>query len=374
VTKRDQDFQWRLGDLLTPAGLLTREAPVDVTLWPPVEDVKLSGGNLEWTIKEPARVVNGIGIHDRPIATPRMALSRLDQARAAKDMLRKFARLHSASDKEVLVYAKYWGPLSLCEHNLPYRHGALRGWAKSSLKMPPGSNLPEIEISNNKKSHPELAVHAPCSPLLRESLLAWRFFSRQVSAILAIAASVQVGNYGRFEDWQLVLEHGFPGGSGRARSLELNKVFLLEALNSWMTLGTVHLWASDLDGKVHLRGTDLFSKLGLQMALAASNRLGVYICSVCGQQYESARKLAAGRKRSCGKPECEREAARRRKVESRRGKQPVAPQPFPHLRCNFPGCKRPAYQLTDGGEQRRCDHHVNDPDWKKRKAVIAYFG
>ena len=46
---------------------------------------------------------------------------RLSQ-RAEGGLLNDFLRLESATDRQILAFAKRWGPLQLCKHRRPYRH------------------------------------------------------------------------------------------------------------------------------------------------------------------------------------------------------------------------------------------------------------
>ena len=130
------------------------------------------------------------------------------------------------------------------------------------------------------------SVRPMCSPLSGESVDVWRFFSRQAHAILDIAARVHAGNPGTNEDWLLVLDHGLPGHHPTSL-MEVNRTFLLEAIRGWMSFGSVHLWIWDLHGKIGLAGADLFGKLALELALAVSRSKGLWVCSFCGQQYQT---------------------------------------------------------------------------------------
>lgn len=133
MTKRDQGIiRWELGDLLTPQGALTRGAPTDSYTLPPAEDVKISNDCLVWTARRPKRVVDGAVMYD---ATP-LETDPKTRARYEKDMLQSFTGLHIAASQEILQFARCWGPLHLCEHNMPHQHDALAGVAKYPLRMP----------------------------------------------------------------------------------------------------------------------------------------------------------------------------------------------------------------------------------------------
>ena len=134
VTKRDsRAIAWELGDLLTPQGLITRDAPIGLSWLPPVQYVSISGGDLVWRLRKPDRVVDGVAIHNLPIPSIREQLDKTTRSHCEQDMLGRFVELHRSTDREILEYAKFWGQLKLCEHNVPHRHGALTGFSKYRL-------------------------------------------------------------------------------------------------------------------------------------------------------------------------------------------------------------------------------------------------
>jgi hypothetical protein len=325
VTKRDASAAWELGDLLTAQGSLTRSAPIELRRLPPVEDVSISDGYLSWTMRKPDRVIDGAAIYKLPIASTRERLDPKIRARNEKDMLRRFADLHSMTDQEILEFARTWGVLKLCEHGLPYQHPPL---ALYRLRIPPpDARLAELLAA--QRAQRSLPVRGVCSALRWEPLQTWRFFSRQANAILDIAACIHAGKHGSEGDWVWVVDGGLPWHPPSA-AMTVNRTYLLEALRGWTSLGMFHPSVWDLDGKIHLAGSDLFAKLAVELALAACRSKGLQLCSVCGRQYEADRKPAVGRENYCGEPACQREGARRRKANSRRGSALTETRQFPH--------------------------------------------
>jgi hypothetical protein len=322
VTQRDRaSTLWQLGDLLPTDGVLTRSVPIKLQKLPPVESVHIFERYLIWKMRKPDRVIEGIALYDWPITSGMVQPDPKDRARHQKDMLRSFAALHSATDQEILGYAKVWGRLNICEHNMPYQHGHL---ARYRIRMPPPLDLHLrrlLEKAGVRVRRPdEQLVPRICSRLKWEPLETWRFFSRQCRAILDIAASFQAGRPGRHADWRCIYPEVLPTRLSTG-SVELNEIFLLEAIRGWTSLGKFELLLGGLDGKLSLSGSDLFAKLAVELALAVSRCKKVCLCSICGRQYEPHRKPALGRESYCGQPGCVREAARRRKLKSRQGKE-----------------------------------------------------
>ena len=311
---------WQLGDLLPTDGVLTRSVPINLQELPPAESVHIFERYLIWKMRKPDRVIEGIALYDWPMTSGVVQPDPKDGARHQKDMLRSFAGLHSATDQEILGYAKVWGSLNICEHNMPYRHYHL---ARYRLRMPPPVDLHLqrlLEKAGVRVRRPdELLVPRICSRLKWEPLETWRFFSRQCRAILDIAASFQAGRHGTHEDWMCLYQEVLP--TRLSQGSEYNETFLLEAIRALMSLGRFRPWICDLDGKLSLSGADLIAKLAAELALAVSQRKKMYLCSICGRQFEPHRKPALGRESYCGQLGCIREAARRRKLKSRQGKQ-----------------------------------------------------
>lgn len=312
-------IELELADLLLPARGLTRSAPVGLRQLPPVENVRIVDQYLFFKTKEPDRITrDGVGIYDAGFASTRDELDARALSRCQQDMLGRFTELHGRPDSDILEYAKYWGPLRICQHNLPHQHPALSGSVAYRLTIPPPlpRKLQEMlrrEKQRSKEKFPDCAV------LNLEPLATWRFFSRQARAIIDIAARIRTKKLGTDADWELVLRNGLPKPQPRVPSkvLELHSIFLVEAIRGWMSLSTFKPWLLGLDGKISLSGADLIAKLSVEIALAASGCKGAYVCSACGRQYETSRKPAKGRENYCGRPECLREGARRRKERAR---------------------------------------------------------
>jgi len=240
-------------------------------------------------------------------------------------MLDHFVRLHKGLDRHILEFARKWGVLQLCHHNLPHTHGKSPLGRQCPVKLPPRLTSDEVteQWSIKWKNHQDAILHRyygieseECFRLHWEPLETWRFFSRQACALLDIAAKVHGGKPGTADDWGLVLKGGFPGHA-ESDALRLNKVLLIEALNIWLDLGTISLDVVDIKGRTRRTGADLFGSIALQLMLAATRQAGLALSAACGDEYPPTRRPPEGRQNYCNKKGCQREASRRRKARQR---------------------------------------------------------
>ena len=159
-----------------------------------------------------------------------------------------------------LRYAKRWGPLGLC--------------ARHSLPCP----------------HAEQCLPRRRGLVFSEPLGGWRDYVAQFAAALSLAAANQARKKCSREDWRLL------GGQGVTWHLLAQQVLLAEALNRWLTLGSVRprlLLAGD--PVVYMEsGSDcgygsgsypLFGTLVWQLVLVICRSDGLGRCSGCGVTY-----------------------------------------------------------------------------------------
>jgi len=215
--------------------------------------------------------------------------------KAEPPMLERFARLaepHPNPDQRVLRYARRWGLLDLCEHQLPIDHGT------SSLPFAFATAGPEaftFDLSGN------------CRSLFgTEPVATWLYWSRQVAALLAILSRLHRSESALAEDWSVLCEeapwvalepvrqglldvredarlwtaHLVGGGV----PLEVQQAVASAAIETWLRLAGVSLelrWAHGVP-EIAFRGGGLFGALGLQILLAAADSSGWLICPGCG--------------------------------------------------------------------------------------------
>lgn len=313
---------WEIGDLLTPTGTLTRSVPIELRWLPPIEEVRIRDRCLVFQLAKPDHVFDGGASFDSLSASAQAAIRKIESRRRA-DMLLQFVALHDSTDRKILAFAKVWGRLRICHHNVPHQHGALQGVLQTLLRIPQkDSNL----VERMQRQRQSRSSDSGCPPLLWEPIDTWRFFSRQANAMLNIAANLNLGVRGHDSDWDCVLAGGLPSYNpsiAKPAELKLHSKCLLTALRAWMSMSRFHPWIVNLEGKIHLGQADLFAKLSLELALAISRIKAPAVCSACGRQYDAGRKPSAGRDHYCSDAACQREGARRRKARSRRARMKI---------------------------------------------------
>jgi hypothetical protein len=95
---------------------LTR--PIDLhRKWSYVKGVRLQRGYLAWKQAEPKHIGNH-WLFDGEIARQAI-LTRQQAEKGGRGILDEFVLLCDGSDKAILEYARTWGVLELCCHNLP---------------------------------------------------------------------------------------------------------------------------------------------------------------------------------------------------------------------------------------------------------------
>jgi len=324
VTQRDKmasaKANWDTAKLTTAKGLLNRSAVevsrrVQFLANLELAHLDLTADNLVWSLP-PSRQSEDTIMFDFAFCPPEPGDG---------TMLDHFVRLHKGLDRDILEFARKWGVLQLCHHNLPYTHGASPLGRDCRLKLPPWmtSEVVTRQWSIKWKDRQDAILHRyygiesqGCFRLHWEPLETWRFFSKQACALLDIAAKVHCGKPGTADDWGLVLKGRFPGHA-ESDALRLTKVFLVEALNIWLDLGAISLDVVDIKGRTRRTGADLFGSIALQLMLAATRQAGLALCAACGEEYPPTRRPSEGRQNYCNKKGCQREASRRRKASQR---------------------------------------------------------
>ena len=205
----------------------------------------------------------------------------------------------------VLGFAKRWGPLEICKHRKPQNH-----------------------------SDP---VYPPCGSsrmgsggMGTEPVEAWRRYSRQLRAILRVAANLYQGRPGDRADWANV-ERGEPEGISAedrhywgpgkiAGKLIHERQTIALALRQWFRYGQVGLspqWLMRRDTKEHwfeiqTEYWGLTGRLAVDLAAALCSPNGLYRCAGCGRPFTpESRKRSRDREKWCYSQECKLEQDRR---------------------------------------------------------------
>jgi len=225
----------------------------------------------------------------------------------------------------VLRFAQKWGVLRLCHHRKPERHRRVSSQIGDLCGGPPRYGGP----------------FSP--PVFSEPIEAWGRYSRQLRAILLVAANLRKGEHGNSQDWQTI-EQGEPKGLsqnerehwGLGNLLQLRgqtclreeRLRLSFDLWNWLIYGDVHVfprWAgSSLETRLSYHG--LTGRLAVEMASMLTHT--VYRCKGCGEPF-GVELEGRGRSRNkgawCGSAECarikNREASHRYYLNLSRSKQ-----------------------------------------------------
>lgn len=222
---------------------------------------------------------------------------------ADENVLRRFLGLADASDAAVLDYARRWGILMLCGHDLPTYHDATHDAMRGRvLDGQPGRWCVE-----------------PAGPTFSESIEVWRDYAARAAALVSLAlvlrGAVELDAsqtretwftmvFGKmaFEDGRLASEREQTTAQAPAEGAALG-YSVADVLDRWMRLGRVRLaaeWTGDRLG-TRLGGgriPGLFGAIAGGLFLAATGS-SLALCHSCGRPYLPARRPASGRRSYC---------------------------------------------------------------------------
>jgi hypothetical protein len=217
-------------------------------------------------------------------------------------MLADFAGLTGRSDDDVRDFARRWGMLGLCAHQLPRNH---RGTVPAGL-------LDAAAVS----------VGTPCGIPGDEAISAWRYWSSQALALLQVFGPVVAGGLADERHWQTLASRGPWATAIRGRqvdeqdvewnywlrpgSVATEPILVTDAVDAWLSMSGERLSLSWWDGQpqVRLGQGGLLGALGMQLVLAATGADALGICSGCRRPHVPSRPRATQWRSYC--PECRR--------------------------------------------------------------------
>jgi hypothetical protein len=210
-----------------------------------------------------------------------------------------------ADDDDVLEFAKRWGVLGLCEHNLPYTHtlddlSTGPSVHLSAVKSP--MSYPERRCERVRKTE---TIEYDDTKLERQTgecieyIGAWRLFAERAVLLLELAASLR--------------SRTDPPDKEKTRRV------LVRRLNKWLDMANVGVvcgdtatgeWPSGLQVRIATRG-GLFGVLAVQLLLATTLTELLFTCAACGTIFNAApaERPRRGERAFCSK--CGRKAAMR---------------------------------------------------------------
>jgi hypothetical protein len=252
------------------------------------------------------------------------------EVHAGPGLLEDFLKLERAKDDDaILRYARRWGPLWLCRHNLPSRH-------VQGCGTPHG-----VQHRNGDPGQP--------IEWWEEEIASWRTVSREGGSVVRIARQLHNGQFGRHDDWEsltylprvmfdvlysappdpfidpadfspegrrhddLIMNDEFlkrddideedddiePATPRRRRlvellgrcrlqeSVEFQRYVLSGVLNYWLQVAGVQPRLNWPGAKpaVHLAGQGLFAALAVQLLFECSRTDGLAVCTSCGTPF-----------------------------------------------------------------------------------------
>src|SRR5215471_148418 len=292
TAKRDDRDAWHAAGLANEDYRLDRPVRAGILLPPTV--VRAREGRIECAYD--------MGPQDLPVVVP------------GPTLLTQFVRLAEGTESQILEFVRRWGPLGLCEHELPASHAL---WGQ----------YPDCVVRSLRKD--SQGVRWKWEPV--KSFRAWAWEARE---IINLAANTYQGVLVNPRRWT---EHGRSwektrflfGEDGRDYFLKytlVNQRHVLGLLvNEWLEIGDVRPFWSLRSGapSIVLGGFGVFGALATQLLFAVSRTRGFSVCASCGRPFSPRRRPVSTRLsycRRCGLRAAQEEASknyRRRVAEAR---------------------------------------------------------
>jgi hypothetical protein len=230
-------------------------------------------------------------------------------------VLNDFIPLAEATGESILAYARRWGVLEICEHNLPRTH---RGESYETRCRP-------------------LRHESERGGLYSEPLSAWRSLAARVRATLNLAAALRLGNRGLPQDWQIVFasheQDLWPSSRSQYQSQGVeNPRNLADAVQELLRIGDVRplfTWRGEQGFGIQIGGAGnpvftgygpgLFGEIALRLAFLLARYDSVAVCSGCNNAFPASQSRAkAGSNRFCSECRAKGIDARIRQQRSRK--------------------------------------------------------
>ena len=197
---------------------------------------------------------------------------RLEAESRGRRILDEFVQLETGDSAAVLNFARTWGPLELCPHNLPYQHDPV-----ASLPVP--LSLPPQLYANYIRRVGEFQLTG-CFPLGFEPIATWVFFARQAAAILRIFKRLRMRSSGNPLNWGIVFDETMA-----TRPIDDQQICLTDVTQAWLNLGACRPSINRGIGGIQWTGADLFGELAVHLALSVQNVDGQAYCARCGKPF-----------------------------------------------------------------------------------------
>lgn len=290
-------MSYQLAGMSNDAGKLM--SPIQARPYASAESIRLIHDRLIWTAEW--------NLASDPVLDHMVS----ERKKSDPQLLFKFTKLADSPPADILEFAKKWGVLGICKHDLPYTH------------IPP----PLVETP----------IKFWCVPRENkngeywESVKAWRYYARHALAMVRIAANLHRNRPGEIEDWNTI--GGFDADSDdwvRGVSVNNDRIFLATQVSFWLEIGNVRPKFEWRDNITTISfDAHLFGVLASQLLLLVSRTKGLGFCSNCGDPFVPVnRRPKEGQRNYCAK--CGRKAALRDAQRDRRRRLKGAQISDPH--------------------------------------------
>jgi hypothetical protein len=210
-------------------------------------------------------------------------------ARPGRGLLLGFCKLAVADDQRILAFARRWGPLYLCEHELPFTHHS------ELVPFSPGMWLHD--------DFPGVA----CRPLGWdgnsgwEPTEGWRRIARAADAMLQIGWRMHQGEVADDAVWKLALDLPGAGYGIPTRVANIQKTLITRLADWWLVMGRVRptIFETGRGPIIRATGQGLFGVVATQIMLFVAQSRGWAHCKGCGRFKSPKRRPAIGRAWYC---------------------------------------------------------------------------
>lgn len=263
--------------------------------------------------------------------------------------LAEFSRLRDAQDnpKRIIAYVRRHGPLGFCRHRRLAINWRRQDPAKCLDALECGETFPWRTVRDCTDCDDE---YTSGSTTFLEPVSAWLFHSRQLHAILSLAASLLQGERTHEEEWKRLrigdadaeweqlragapdkfwqaLVESFEGARGTSIVPDSNperqwrelSAYVTQWLQLARTVG-LHVVPAEPPGvglRTRMEPDDHCGVLAMQLAAAVCSEVGVYRCDRCDNPYQPAGRAPRGDRRALC-PTCRDDPATKAELERRR--------------------------------------------------------
>jgi hypothetical protein len=194
------------------------------------------------------------------------------EIRPGRGMLVDFLKLHAATDKDILDYARKWGVLHICKHGLPHTHSL-------SYETDSTPSMCQWQADLGEAGHEKN---------YREPIERWRLFSQHFLAAMRVARTLQNDRSASVEDWALLFPNvsrdGVAAWKPHVAGERRQFARVLNGLISLAGIRPSFEWR-DARPRLSFGSSGLFGSLVLQLVLAASGHSHFAFCAHCGIPY-----------------------------------------------------------------------------------------